>query len=178
MNPRSQDVLKVIRNFEKVLPMATRKDHLNMGVCPVIYKDQNHACGTIHCVGGWYMISKLKEMESDEYIGFSLGVKEMEKDLGFHIHLELSDSELMVWAKDNPKIWGNESGYIMFGHECAYLSESRPGGAKNLTDVIDHWKEVYQRLLVIEAKATPPVRIKYVSIPESLAEQVKEVVLS
>lgn len=38
-NPTSKQIYQVIENFKKVLPLATREDHLNMGCANICHVD-------------------------------------------------------------------------------------------------------------------------------------------
>jgi hypothetical protein len=52
--------------------------------------------------------------------------------------------DLMDWAKDNPKIWGNEHGFYMFSFRRAFTDKKN----KKLThiDIINHWKQVLKKV--------------------------------
>lgn len=43
----------------------------------------------------------------------------------------------------------------MFSHASAFESSLRMGGALNLQHIIDHWKEVYERLKALEQPSNP-----------------------
>jgi hypothetical protein len=126
----------VIDNFNKVLPMATLKNHLHMGEDAV--NDDDHKCGTIHCHGGWYAVATL---DNTKFLTFIDGYDKLARDLGMNV-----DGELEHWARLNPEIWGNDQGISMFMHELAFKSPTRPNGAENLQDIINHWIEVRDRL--------------------------------
>lgn len=153
----SSNVKKVIENLKKVLPMAVYRYHLNMQETRV---NIDHVCGTVHCVGGWYAIAK--GLDIGKRVTFMDGANEINKDLGFSEQCGIKASR--EWAVNNPKIWGNVSGYFMFSLESAYYHPTkRPNGALNLQHVIDHWQEVYDRLLALEMQveiSDPPVYVE------------------
>lgn len=129
-------VQTVIDNFRKVLPMAVQENHLDM-----LEEDVNldgYKCGTVHCHGGWYAVATL---DLNQSLDFSDGATKMAEHLGFDNYLSLED-----WAEENPGLWGNSRGETMFVFPSAFKSESRPEGAQNLQDIIDHWSEVQSRL--------------------------------
>jgi len=146
-NPTSENVSKVIANFEKVLPKATRQDHLKM-LTPHV-NCMGHECGTIHCHGGWYAVATC---DSSKPLDFRSGIIKMSEDLGFDIDGDFFTRTEFIedWAKYNPEIWGNNNGTYMFSNRLAFESEDRPGGAYSLNDIISHWKEVRDRLITIE----------------------------
>lgn len=138
---KSKNVLKVINNFKKVLPLATRKRHLDMEMWRV--NMHGHKCGTVHCHGGWYAVatgSPKKEMN------FQTGTRKMAKHLGFK-----DEDALIAWAATHPKLWGNYNGSYIFVRKIAFKSNKNPKGAKTLQDIIDHWKAVYKRVKRQEA---------------------------
>lgn len=151
-HPTSEAVLNVINNFKKVLPLAKRYDHLDMKAISV--------CGTIHCHGGWYAVATC-DLRKIEDLYFTHGVVQMEIDLGLeHIKGSLFFS-LQYWAVANHYLWGNECGGLMFKDALAfYHKDKRPFGAQNLQHIIDHWTEVYERLLLLENQieiSDPPI---------------------
>lgn len=143
MRPTSQQVLTVINNFKKVMRRPSLFGHkLNM------QKENVHICGTAHCHGGWYYISKHGGDVVTNTHNFSNGANEMAIDLGFG----WGSSELSAWASRNPEIWGNSDGIFMFGIKSAFSGINRPSGAQNLQHIVDHWTEVYGRIKALEEK--------------------------
>lgn len=129
----------VIDNLKKVLPLATREDHLNMGYGGV--NTWGHVCGTMHCVGGWYAVATLDKRQE---LTYEDGVLQMSKDLGFT--MRGSFYVIRRWASNNPTMWGNDDGAKMFLFPSAYYhKDKRPNGALNLQHVIDHFEEVRDR---------------------------------
>ncbi len=160
-HPHSSQVLSVINNFLKVLPLAKKEGHLNMAEYRVQSKDGcslggSHTCGTVHCHAGWYAIANKEKIgftHKDGYVGFDKGYNVMCADLGFKY-----DKGLRLWADQNPEIWGNDSGERMFYSAGAFIHPiKRPNGALNLQHIIDHWQEVYERLLILEGKEVPKI---------------------
>lgn len=177
--PKSENILKVINNFKKVLPLAKRDEQLNMSVSQV----SSVGCGTIHCHGGWYAVAAC---DTSEFIVFDNGACKMTEDLGFD---DPDMYSLTTWANQNPEIWGNNKGAGIFCRANAFEGVNRPAGAKNLQDIIDHWTEVYERVKAIEGKTNdddwgktePPkekVIIRYVAVDESIKEETKELIFN
>lgn len=128
--PTKQQWQTVIDNFEKVLPLATREHHLHMMETRV--NRGNHACGTIHCIGGWYAVASL-DMENKS-LDFIDGADEMARNLGF------SDCyALNRWAADTPGIWGNPYGGYLFSTTRAY------NYASTLAEAVEFLKGVRDR---------------------------------
>jgi len=146
--PTKAQVQTVIDNFIRILPMAAHEGALDMSEGSI---DEKNQCGTISCHGGWYAIACLKECEekfpevTPRFIDFVEGANLMAMHMGF----EHSDA-LEDWAASSPKVWGNEDGHSMFS-ACgvmAFFSPTRPDGANTLADIVEHWKEVQDRLSV------------------------------
>lgn len=126
-----EQVQTVIDNLKSVLPYAENNiNHLNMRETE-IYPKKVKECGTPHCVGGWYAISK-GITEGNYRTGADL----MAHDLGFEYqgHLE-------VWAYNNPEIWGNTEGSYMFSSRNSYTPY-----AISLRDIITHFENLKERL--------------------------------
>lgn len=145
-HPHSSNVLKVIQAFESVLPMAVLENHLdmfqsNINMC-------GHKCGTVHCHAGWFAIAR--GLHKNRKVTYSTGTEEMTLVLGFE-----HEFQLRQWALDNKDIWGNMCGNFIFSDKIAFESASRPHGALNLQHIIDHWKEVYERLKALEQPSNP-----------------------
>lgn len=185
-HPKSEDILKVIGVFEKVLPMAKIDNHLDMMQGSV--SGGFSVCGTVHCHGGWYLIGKLGK--PNKYTNFFDGIKEMSKDLGLDNGSYMAGfSGISDWAIENPNLWGNSNGRGVFSDRIAFISSDRPNGAQNLQHIIAHWKEVYERVKAMEnsQSQTPepqpevhPTKtkevIRYVSVSASLKKQIPELI--
>lgn len=152
---KSADVLKVIKNFEK-LPLKTRLSEkgLNMGECGVT--NFLGICNTTMCHGGWYAAVAIKNKFLKTF-HYQDGANKMAQDLGFK-HM----NELQKWARDNEEIWGNNYGGIMFSSAEAFEYKER-FKANCLEDIVQHWREVYERLLAKENTG------KYPDITKELA---------
>lgn len=138
MQVKSKDVMKVIKNFRKVLPMAPSRQNLNMGLSH-IYIDR---CGTVCCHGGWYAIAT---SNIGDKTSFLQGAIRMAEDL------RIANNLITQWAANNPEIWGNSDGLYMFSAPYAFFhKEKRPQGARTLQDIVDHWTDVYERLKALE----------------------------
>ena len=142
----SNKVFRVVKKFERVLPFAKHDDALDMRTTFVSCED--HPCGTTHCHAGWYALAHYWDLKShhlddgSEIVTYSTGVGNMCRDLGFN-----TEDGLLLWAKDNPEIWGNESGYGMFSSRHAFNYE----GELTLQKIVDHWKEVGKQLKKTES---------------------------
>lgn len=123
----------VIENFQRVLPLAKREDHLNMDEY-IVQEAGVHKCGTIHCVAGWYWVAVIGTNHPDKFIGFERGADLMAAQLGF-----FDNWEVRRWAARNPYIWGNDVGEFIFSDTDAY------DGAKNLHEVIEFLTKVRDR---------------------------------
>lgn len=159
---KSENILEVIAVFKKVLPMAVREDHLKMS-CPHV-NNMDERCGTVHCHGGWFAIGAC---DLKKPVDFMKGGSEMAK------MLELGDSvySVMYWAEENIPLWGNKYGSKMFTGERAFYHETkRPHGAKNLSDIIDHWTEVYERVKATEQPSYPDITASLAVLPEDKVE--------
>lgn len=149
-NPTSQQVQTVIDHFERVLPQATLDNHLDMKEVKV--KDGCYDCGTVHCHAGWYAVAKKAYFDKFDYHSFNYldGIALMVDDLGFQ-----NKYELCKWLRTRVGVttWGNENSIdIFYKKEAFYHPKKRPEGAQNLQHIIDHWKEVKERLVQLESK--------------------------
>ena len=142
---KAEDLNKVIDIMKTVADNDC--DKLDMFMPRVQYLDYpfKHACGTVHCFAGWFFVAlsrvegtkEHKLINQKEDISFTHGKQSLDIILKCH---------LRNWAEQNPKLWGNEYGEFVFSGEAAFRSETRPNGAENLNDIVDHLTEVYERL--------------------------------
>ena len=115
----SDKVFKVVKKFERVLPFAKHADALDMSTYYV--STPAHRCGTIHCHAGWYALAHSWDLKSHylngrfEFVTDLTGVGNMCRDLGFD-----TEQGLLLWARCNPEIWGNEYGDYMFASRRAF----------------------------------------------------------
>lgn len=142
-HPTKKQMQTVIDNLKKIEDSANVPKALRMMEGKV--SGQNHECGTVHCVAGWYAVAirysdkfiKLK-IENKE-CRFFHGASKIAEHLGFKYR-----NELEIWAENNPEIWGNNDGFYMFSEESAY------NGMADRTDkmscVIEHLEGVRDRL--------------------------------
>lgn len=121
----------VIDNLKKALPLATLENHLNMSE-PVV-SSWEHPCGTIHCLGGWYLIGSvgIENISEKNYVSYDEGTELMASHLGI--------ADVADWANDNPEIWGNEHGYQVFSDIEAF------NDARTLGDIITYLEGVRDR---------------------------------
>ena len=200
--PSPEQVQKVIDTFEKALPLANKTDnHLNMG-CTGADVNSAHSCGTSCCHGGWYAIITGKNSLFElipRTLSFYDGALNMAQDLGFNINTSIyhnSDhitaNELLTWAASNPDIWGNENGLHMFssnngnpiarrGKMAFFHPVKRPCGAENLQDIVDHWKEVKERIVEFNKPKVPQYKnivkeLAVLPVEETADQPVKELV--
>lgn len=168
MNPKSQDVLKVIKNFEKI-PYSTRikPQALSMGRSDV--KTVFSRCGTVMCHGGWYAAVACRTFLN--FLDFKDGAHKMAQHLGFP-----NSEGLVNWAQNNPEIWGNSHGAVMFADAIAFGCSLDPftcPRVNTIQEIVEHWKRVYNRLVEIEKRekleGSIVKTITYSDITEELA---------
>jgi hypothetical protein len=121
----------VIENLYKILPLTSEagKGHLNMSEGAV---NVEHACGTVHCVGGWYAVAVLNTNRCK--VNFVDGANKMAQDLGFWDYTDLDE-----WARTHQLIWGNAYGSALFSSKIAY------DGAESISDIIVFLEKVRER---------------------------------
>jgi hypothetical protein len=75
-----------------------------------------------------------KEIKKDLYL-YALWADALAEFLGFK-----EQKDLEIWAKDNPKLWGNKFGGDIFMDAVAFTDDTN----KQLIhrDIINHWKQV------------------------------------
>lgn len=157
MYPKSENVFKVIRNFEKI-PGSIRESVYHVQMIESKVKPFMGSCGTQLCHAGWYASVTIKTLFDS--IHFTDGGNKMAKHLGFKIM-----SDLIDWADKNPEIWGNKFGGSMFSDSKAFTGLH--GKRISVNDIINHWKGVYERVLALE-KTNEPIPI-YKDITKELA---------
>lgn len=118
----------VIDNFKKVLPLAVQENHLDLMEGAV---NQDHQCGTVHCIGGWYAMAIC---DISKPIDWTHGALVMVDHLGFDRRSDLNN-----WAEENPDIWGNKCGDSVFTEKAAW------NGANSLAEVITFLEGVRDR---------------------------------
>lgn len=157
---KSDSVLKVVSNFKKLIFPKIIKNSLDMR------KSSVHLCGTVHCHGGWYMVATHPFRSLFPInVNYADGANQMAKDLGFK-----NSSRMISFFKNHHEIWGNPNAPLMFSDKRAFFHETkRPEGAKSLSDIIDHWNDVYLRLKKLEEKPNP------VPVYENITKQLSEI---
>ena len=166
----SKKVFKVADTLAKMVPHANRRKRgLHMGESRVYETIWNmdrkievlHPCGTIHCHAGWYYLAKHWDKDNDrlvsrrhdtgklklEVISYRHGAERMAKDLGFNCQTALEN-----WARENPRVWGNEHGGLLFTICDAFDKDAKADDDKPLTlaDIVEHWRGVGERLKKLE----------------------------
>ena len=145
ITPERIDV--VLRNFEKVLPLAEESGEGHLDMDEEVVDDGHHSCGTVHCAAGWYALAfkgtprwERAHAKSEGHISYDYGGDWMAEDLGFS-----RDDWPSTWASENPEIWGNTMGIYMFNDSRAY-GDGEETEAESLRDIYDHWTRVRGRL--------------------------------
>lgn len=134
--PTQKQWATVIEKLYSVLPFALQEGSgLDMGQSEV--NRGWHACGTTHCVAGWYAVAHWKDAAFDNTVRlhYQHGADQLASDLGFKYRCDLVE-----WADKNFEIWGNVFGRNMFQISLAYTRKRK--GVKDLTDVIRHFEFV------------------------------------
>lgn len=155
---KSENVWKVIQNFERVLPYAKTKNKFNMGSpsvsCLIYPGEYAHECGTVHCFAGWYFLAKEWNLE-DKFLktdkNYTDGALLMHNDM-FNI-AEYCDQfaihSMREFFRDNKEIWGNKYGSFLFYNDFAFTPREKKE-ADNLMDCVEHLVEVAMRVQILE----------------------------
>jgi hypothetical protein len=120
---------KILKFVEKLKAVAGEGRRCDMGttrVAPV--------CRTPGCHGGWAGIA----LGFKDIYDYTQGAHALAQYLGFTDRYALA-----TWARDNPGIWGNTSGYDMFLSPAAFGQDDECFPVQVL---IDHWEGVANRL--------------------------------
>ncbi len=83
-----------------------------------------------------------KDIKPDLYV-YTIWADTLAEFLGFGDMLDLR-----LWARDNPKLWGNKYGVFMFSDKRAFTNDK----TKEIDhrDIINHWKQVLVNLDTIK----------------------------
>ncbi len=140
-NPTKEQVQLIIDTFESVKELSNKECRVNM-----MEGCLDTSCGSPMCHGGWYAVARLDLYSKKTTRDFVSGANKMAKDLGFK-----NEGELVQWARNNPMIWGNTEGALMFTFDTAFKAEedwkySYLFRVTNLSQIIDHWKRVQTKL--------------------------------
>jgi hypothetical protein len=133
--PTQKQWKTVIEKLYSVLPLSMQ-DGSGLSMYETEVNSPYHKCGTVHCLGGWYIIAHLREKAFNSELNYMLGAKQLANDLGFRHEFDLE-----IWAEYNPEIWGNMDGYRIFCSPSAFQN-SNQGPAHDLADVIRHFEFV------------------------------------
>ncbi len=107
---------------------------------PELQEIHNHK---IH--GHIYFLKYGFEEEMDFKYGLHIWEDALAVFLGFK-----NDIQLLFWAYDNPKIWGNSHGIYMFNYGKSF-GDDEDKGLKH-RDIINHWKQVLKNIEKEEVK--------------------------
>lgn len=136
-NPTKKQVQKVIDVLTKANKIAKFNAPVDMSETQV---EEKHICGTPMCHGGWYAVGRMPKTKIiEKHVSYTHGASLMSKDLGFN-----NDSQLEEWAEQNPELWGNKCGWGIFSAAKAFTNAEFE--LTSLTQIIDHWKGVQERL--------------------------------
>ena len=106
--------------------------------------DLRHECKTPGCFAGHLQIAHRFPMDKKYGYSFIETADHWARLLGFSSKTSTRPHEkLELWADRNPKIWGNEHGYAMFGGSKAYGSTKEK---ITLNRIIKHLEGVSKRL--------------------------------
>lgn len=134
---RVQNLIDLLRKVEY---RANEPRRLNMLIPEV--KDVKYKCNTIHCFAGWVLVaSGIPQADTSfKRYYYKSGVNLINNILG----VSPGRHVLPKWARDNPKLWGNHSGYCMFSDLCAFgMCEFDDN---KMTGIINHFVKLRDRL--------------------------------
>lgn len=139
-NPTKAEVQIVIDNFKAVLPLSKKTASRKKGNIDMTETEINF-CGSPMCHAGWYVAGVYKNNRTpepiNERVSYIRGASLLSKHLGF-----MSEEYLLNWAKQNPKLWGNENGELMFNSKYAFNFRDK----LTLAKIVNHWMGVQKRL--------------------------------
>ena len=117
LNPQTVKDLDAV-NFRAVGSTFKGLPETHPGATVNIYKfyAEEHDCGTVACIGGWYGFSKGLDNFRQSYCQ---GATKLARDLGFDDAMALSE-----FLMKHPSIWGNEYGRLLFSSNVAYGIEA------------------------------------------------------
>ena len=136
-NPTSRQFKRVVANLDKVLPMATKRGHLDMEASGLAH-DKEHICATPMCFDGFYAVANGVFGDTlNHYYGD--GADLIAKHLGFDDGYVHKSRGLEIWAASNPDLWGNNDGQYMFCSIDAF------DNAETLLGIRNHLAKVHNR---------------------------------
>lgn len=98
-----------------------------------------NVCGTIACHAGHFASALGIQQYTKNYLIYEDSADLMAQFLGFN-----DGRYLREWASNNPKVWGNRYGYVMFNEWSAF--DPKYSKLKTLETIGKHWLEVAKRL--------------------------------
>lgn len=135
-HPTKAQVQVVIDTLTEALPFSRKLIKQKSYDVAMLHSTIDKTCGSPMCHAGWYAsIRALKH--GAKPVNFKSGAYMIAKDLGFK-----STSKLEWWAHNNPEIWGNNHGNMMFNSKVAFGNYDYI----HLRDIVKHWKDVQKRL--------------------------------
>lgn len=142
-HPTPEQVQTVIDNLISIQNQANKAGAFDIEEAAVSTED--HTCGTVHCVGGWYAVANkchhfVSKLIASENCDFEDGGELMAADLGFSCLPELEE-----YLLDNPAIWGNDRGDELLANLSAYNGLTKDS-QNPMTIIIQHWQQVKKNL--------------------------------
>ena len=159
-HPTPVNIRTIANKLKEMIPEA-RNGEVKMWSCD-IYKE-THICGTVACHAGLYELHYALQNNNTYFfdrngnegnyykvlcrrlgdghvtrINWKEGADRMARDLGFY-----NKTKLEKWAKENPKLWGNENGNSMFESNLAF---GQLNDTLKLSEIISHWLKVADRI--------------------------------
>lgn len=144
-HPTPAQVQLIIDNLKSIEEQANQPGAFNIDQASVA--THNHACGTVHCVAGWYAVACQQRSEhivmqiAKKRCTYKDGARLMAIHLGFCRIGKLED-----YMMNCPDIWGNEHGAVMFYELRAYTGLKF--SSKPMTTIINHWAKVRDNLVI------------------------------
>ena len=137
------------------LLMHTISKHQGYVNMDSIHVTKMEVCGTTACHAGWYLLAKEGEnviididnppKEFHDKKTYEIGAELLAQDLGFDDKLDLED-----WAGNNPKLWGNTEGQVMFYSEEAFGKIKSYAHDLSVEEIAEHWRAVADRIEALQ----------------------------
>ena len=149
MKLKSKNLLKVINNLKKIAP-SVEKGELCMAERYVSSFARRHLCGSVHCIAGWYFLSKVWEkktpyLNEGRDVTYGDGLALVAEDLFDKATIENS---IEIDYLMSPYWWKKIDSFSLFYQERAYLTDSESLNDVKLTwdRVVDRWEQAYNNL--------------------------------
>ena len=85
--------------------------------------------------------------KSGDIAGYHTGAEQIARDLGFSdTPFRTPEENLIRWAEQNPRMWGNQYGCDMFQHPHAFSPPGKRIKKVSIDQIIRHWHGVAERL--------------------------------